>query len=105
MDCLRCGCSQSDVLETRTWRGAFTRRKRRCFNGHVFFTIEVPPSLVRKHEVQTTLKGIAERASIWKRKEAVRADEGRTKTQTLARRLQLSTSRVRALRREIKNER
>jgi hypothetical protein len=40
MKCAKCG-ADSSVLETRTWEYGTTMRRRECFNGHRFNSIEI----------------------------------------------------------------
>ncbi len=63
MNCKHCGDPDSKVIETREWRGGLTRRKRECLGcGRKFDTFEVPGSLIRRHEVDRYLRGVAKRA-------------------------------------------
>lgn len=62
MTCPTCGEHRSSVLETRQDRSSgVIRRRRRCFNGHVYFTNEVIEMIAKITRRQERFARAAER--------------------------------------------
>ncbi len=96
MKCSKCG-ADSSVLDTRPYKSVLQRRRRKCFNGHVFQTYEVHAGNIDKRTLADTRRGIAQKHNAWWRKEYVRKhpDESSLK---LAVALGISDARVRQIR-------
>ena len=73
MKCPVCG-AWSEVLDTREGRNESVRRRRQCGNGHRFVTLEVHPTALHKPTAEATVRAIAKRRVLWKRDQAIRAD-------------------------------
>lgn len=75
MKCTECG-ADSSVLDTRMFKGMLSRRRRECFNGHVFSTIEVPIGALWKDKYDRIISGTKLRAQAYKRRLAVLKSKG-----------------------------
>lgn len=73
MKCPVCG-AWSEVLDTREGQNESTKRRRRCGNGHRFTTLEVHPTVLHMQAVEATARAISKRRALWKRDQAIRAD-------------------------------
>lgn len=72
MKCPTCGTMNVVVLETRDGQaGATLRRRRKCTNGHRFFTIEVPETRHLVTQSTPTAVASAKRGDLWMRDTAI----------------------------------
>lgn len=99
MKCPKCA-AWSSVLDTRAATDVSTKRRRKCANGHLFITFEVPPRLVRHDDIRVAVDAAR------KAKERARRDRGIVNSDepasVLAKRYGISTVRVQTIRREYK---
>lgn len=71
MICPKCGEKRTRVLDTRTLAGAI-RRRRQCFNDHVFYTSEVIEWVAKVTRKASRAHATAQkRAEMWKRDQRV----------------------------------
>jgi transcriptional regulator NrdR family protein len=73
MKCPVCG-AWSEVLDTREGQNESVRRRRQCGNGHRFVTLEVHPTVLHMQAVEATGRAISKRRALWRRDQAIRAD-------------------------------
>lgn len=75
MKCPRCG-ADSQVKETRPAPHLTTRRRRECFNGHRFVTVEVHEAAFcsAKQRAVVLAQTIARRVALWHRDRAIARD-------------------------------
>lgn len=73
MKCPVCG-AWTEVLDTREGRNESVRRRRQCGNGHRFVTLEVHPTVLHIGAVEASVRAIAKRRALWRRDQAIRAD-------------------------------
>jgi hypothetical protein len=97
MKCPRCGAA-SDVLETRPGEHLTTKRRRECFNGHRFLTLEVLPPATNRRDLAAAAQAAMAAARRWTRDLRVRKDP-RPSTH-VARELGITDARVRQIRAE-----
>ena len=101
MKCLTCH-ADTVVLETRDWRDGLNRRTRGCFNGHRFYTYEVPAGYLN-----TTLRRGLRAETVQGRKRAERMRQfmqanPEVPRAAVAKKFGVSSGRARALWRELK---
>jgi transcriptional regulator NrdR family protein len=96
MKCLKCG-ADSSVLDTRPYKDVLLRRRRKCFNEHIFATYEVHAGNLDKRTLATTARGVAEKSKAWQRKEHVRKNPEKPSL-ALAVELGITDARVRQIR-------
>ena len=97
MKCPECGEANSTVVETRPFMDVFLRRRRKCFNNHLFNTYEVTRSVVRLDVAAKVKRGHAARVKAWARRLAVLLSN--KPSSALAKELGLHDSSVRRIRR------
>lgn len=97
MKCPRCG-APSDVVETRPAPHHATRRRRTCFNGHRFVTLEVLPPATNRRDLAAAARAAVAAAQRWLRDARIRRDP-RPAT-VVAREHDLTEARVRQIRAE-----
>lgn len=100
MKCLKCG-ADSSVLDTRVYKDVLQRRRRKCFNEHVFQTYEVHAGNLDRRTLANTRRGVAEKTKAWQRKEYVRKHIDQP-TLALAVHLGITDARVRQLKAELR---
>jgi transcriptional regulator NrdR family protein len=97
--CPKCGAGSS-VTETRAYEVVLLRRRRKCFNGHLFSTYEVHAGSLDRRTLAGVKRGVGEKAKAWRRKEYVRKNPA-TPSLKLATELGVTDSRVRQIRKEL----
>lgn len=98
MKCQKCG-ADSLVLATRAYEDVFLRRRRECFNGHVFHTYEVYAANLDRRTLSVTRRGVRARAMQNRKKLRVLMNPDMTAT-ALAKELGITEARVRQIRQE-----
>jgi hypothetical protein len=101
MKCQKCG-ADSSVLATRTHMEIFLKRSRECFNGHRFTSYEVFAANLDRRTLKQTINSATKiRKKSFAIKKAVLAPENATlRTGLLAKKLKISDSYVRDIRRQ-----
>lgn len=96
MKCNVCG-ADSSVLDTRAYKDVLLRRRRRCFNDHVFHTYEVFSGNLDRRTLADTRRGIQARVAAVKRNRSILARPGVSAT-VLAAEFGVTEARVRQIR-------
>jgi transcriptional regulator NrdR family protein len=101
--CPKCG-ADSSVTETRSYKAVFLRRRRKCFNAHIFATYEVHAGNLDRSTLAGAKRGAAKGAKARQRKEYVRKNHG-VPSLELAVELGITDARVRQIRKELSDAR
>lgn len=96
MKCPKCG-ADSGVLDTRPYKVVLLKRRRKCFNEHVFATYEVHAGNLDRRTLADARRGVEEKAKAWQRKEYVRKHP-EIPSLTIAVHLGITDTRVRQIR-------
>jgi len=68
--CPECGAQESHVKETRHWQGgAMLKRRRECFNGHLYTTYEIGEQLAKTLDKYAgpSARGLEKKDKMWRR--------------------------------------